>query len=111
MTTTLTAPAPVLFAGVHQLFDGYNITELQVQDVLGDGTTFTAYDGTGNWIELPLNDDDASCINGMDWEFQLDNVLGLVFEKVGEYTEVGGSITRQGNTFTFNGTVTRSIIA
>lgn len=110
MTTTLTAPAPVLFAGVHQLFDGYNISELQVQDVVGDGTSFTAYDKDDNWIELPF-DDDEDCIDEMDWDFQLGAVLGLVFDKVGEYTEASGTITRKEGVFTFNGTVTRSICA
>ena len=91
--TTLSPTKPTETHTLQAFFDAYGISELQVTDEPGEGTEINAFSADGSYVELPLDADEASCVDGIDWDTYCPLVLDFLYDKAGEYTEISCVIT------------------
>jgi hypothetical protein len=104
---TVPATATKTLAG---FFDAYEIASLQVTDIVGDATDFTAYRADNSIALLAFDADDVECVDGYEWDKYCPLVLGFLAVKLGNYTEIAGTLSRNNaGEFQFKGTVTTEV--
>ena len=92
-----------------EFFNAYGINYLGVSDVVGDRTELNAYNEDARYIILPMEDDEAGCIDGWDYDKYLQAIFDYVCDKFGAYSELGGEISRRNGGLNFQGYVTRNV--
>ena len=108
MTTTAFAPAET--ATLSDVFSAYKISYLEVSDTPGEGTEVTAYSSDDSYIFLGMDADDDDCKGGYDWDLYTQLIFNLLYDKVGEYSCVEGTLRQRADgSFSFKGNVTTEV--